>query len=124
MLRLGRERSTLRVVADQIGGPTPASAIADALISCSRSLLEGVPGGTHHFAGSPDVSWAEFARAIFRAAGLDCSVEDIGSADYPQPAERPRNSRLDCRLFTEQFGVDRPDWRVSLAEVIRELGVK
>ena len=121
MLRLGAERSTLNVVADQIGGPTPAAAIADALIQAARALHDGAPGGTHHFAGTPDTSWAAFARAIMAKAGLSCDIKDIPTSAYPTPARRPLNSRLDCTAFTRDFGIPRPDWREGLADILQEL---
>lgn len=121
MLRLGRERPVLRVVADQVGGPTPAAAIAAALLTAARAMVAGAPGGTHHFAGSPDTSWADFARAIMAGASLPAQVEDIATADYPTPARRPANSRLDCSAFTAAFGVPRPDWRAGLQDVLKEL---
>ena len=74
MLRLGQERDSLRVVADQVGGPTPAAAIADAVFSIARALGDGAAGGTYHFAGAPDTSWAGFAREIMQAAGLACRI--------------------------------------------------
>ncbi|WP_187969887.1 dTDP-4-dehydrorhamnose reductase [Aquibium microcysteis] len=118
MLRLGRERETVKVVADQIGGPTPAAAIAEALLSAARDMAAGAEGGTHHFAGAPDTSWAGFARAIMAAAGLSCRVEDIPTSAYPTAARRPLNSRLDCARFEKDFGVAQPDWRKSLAEIV------
>ena len=121
MLRLGREREVLRVVADQVGGPTPAAAIAEALIAAAGALRDGAAGGTHHFAGAPDVSWADFARAIMAEARLACRIEDIASSEYPTPARRPLNSRLDCQGFEMAYGVPRPDWRQGLAEVVTEL---
>lgn len=121
MLRLGAERDSLRVVADQIGGPTPAAAIAEALLSAASAMIEGVAGGTHHFSGAPDTSWADFARAIMAEAGLPCRIEDIPSRDYPTPARRPLNSRLDCRALEEAFGIQRPDWRQGLAAIVKEL---
>jgi dTDP-4-dehydrorhamnose reductase len=121
MLRLGRDRESLNVVADQIGGPTPAAAIAQALLTAARAMKEGAPGGTHHFAGSPDTSWADFARAIMAEAGLPCRINDIPSSEFPTPAKRPLNSRLDCGAFTAAFGIPRPDWRQGLAAIVREL---
>ena len=121
MLWLGAERESLRVVADQIGGPTPAAAIAEALIVAASALCDGAPGGTHHFAGAPDTSWAGFARAIMAEAGLACRIEDIPSSDYPTPARRPLNSRLDCSGFEATFGVQRPDWRQGLQDIVTEL---
>lgn len=121
MLRLGAERQSLNVVADQIGGPTPAAAIADALFVCAQALVGGAAGGVHHFAGSPDVSWAEFARAIMDRAGLSCAINDIPTDAYPTPARRPANSRMDCTGLSRAFGVARPDWRRGLADVVSEL---
>ncbi|MFN4191539.1 MAG: dTDP-4-dehydrorhamnose reductase [Tabrizicola sp.] len=121
MLRLGAERESLNVVADQIGGPTPAAAIASALITAARVMTNGAQGGTHHFSGSPDTSWADFARAIMAEAGLACRINDIPSSEYPTPARRPLNSRLDCSSFTAAFGIPRPDWRAGLAAIVQEL---
>lgn len=125
MLRLGKEREVLRVVADQMGGPTPAAGIADALLVAAGAMTvnRGL-GGIHHFSGAPDISWADFARAIFEHAGLKCRVEDIPSSAYPTPAARPLNSRLDCSSFEAAFGVQKPDWRAGLADIIRELGAE
>ena len=121
MLRLGRERDSLNVVADQIGGPTPAGAIADALYTAATAMAQGAPGGVHHFAGAPDLSWAGFARLIMTRAGLACEIHDIPSSAYPTPAKRPLNSRLDCTGFTAAFGLPRPDWRAGLDEILQEL---
>jgi dTDP-4-dehydrorhamnose reductase len=121
MLRLGASRESLNVVADQIGGPTPAGAIADACLTIAAALKAGHRGGTYHFAGAPDASWADFAREIMGASGLTCVVNDIPSSDYPTPAKRPLNSRLDCSLTEKDFGIARPDWRAAVAEVVKEL---
>lgn len=119
MLRLGAERELLRVVADQIGGPTPASVIAAACVTMAQGLCVGAPSGIHHLSGRPDISWADFARAVFDVAGLDCKVEDITTADWPTPAMRPANSRLDCTSLMATFGIARPDWRDGLCAVIK-----
>jgi dTDP-4-dehydrorhamnose reductase len=123
MLRLSETRDRIAVVADQIGGPTPAAAIALALREMARALIAD-PGrsGTYHLAGAPDTSWAGFARAIFRAASRPTGVEDIPSSAYPTPARRPPNSRLDCTTLHETFGIARPDWQQGLAAVLKELG--
>lgn len=121
MLRLGAERESLNVVADQIGGPTPAAAIADALYVAARAMAGGAPGGVHHFAGQPETSWAGFAREIMSRAGLACQIKDIPSSAYPTPAKRPLNSRLECSAFEVAFGVPRPDWRAGLDEILQEL---
>lgn len=123
MLRLGAERSALTIVADQVGGPTPAAAIAGALLRAGRQLVagQGAPG-LHHFAGAPEVSWADFAEEIFAQAGLDCQVTPIPTEAYPTPAARPRNSRLDCSALERVFGIKRPDWRAGLHEILAQLG--
>lgn len=122
MLRLGQKRDTLPVVADQVGGPTPALAVAKALVIAARAMRDGATGGTEHLSGAPDVSWAGFAREIMAGARLDCRVEEIATADYPTPARRPLNSRLDCSGLEATFGITRPDWRAGLADVLREFG--
>jgi len=121
MLRLGAERESLNVVADQFGGPTPAAAIARALVEAASSLLAGAEGGTHHLSGQPDTSWADFAREIMAQAALPCRIDDIPTSAYPTPARRPQNSRLDCSLFDATFGVPRPDWRAGLSDILKEL---
>lgn len=122
MLRLGDQRDSLNVVADQIGGPTAAADIAAALVRMAAGLRDGAPAGIYHFSGAPDVSWAGFAREIFAQAGVDCTVADIPTSAYPTPAQRPLNSRLDCTTTREVFGIERPDWRESLRAVLKELG--
>lgn len=121
MLRLGQERDSLNVVADQVGGPTPSASIAKALLVMAKAMQGGVKGGVYHFAGEPDISWAGFAREIFSQAGSDVSVHGIPATDYPTPAVRPMNSRLDCTSLMADFGIERPDWRAGLAEVLVEL---
>ncbi len=122
MLRLAATRDRLDVVADQTGGPTAAADIADALWTMARAFHEGRGrSGIYHFAGAPDVSWAGFAREIFAQAGRTVTVTGIPSAEYPTPAARPANSRLDCSATETHFGIPRPDWRQSLAAVLAEL---
>ncbi|MCC5969207.1 MAG: dTDP-4-dehydrorhamnose reductase [Pararhodobacter sp.] len=122
MLRLGAERDALNVVADQTGGPTPAADIARACLRIAQRLRDQPElTGSYHFTGAPDVSWAGFAREIFAQAGLSCTVHDITTADYPTPAQRPLNSRLDCRSLSAAFGLSRPDWRAGLEQVLQEL---
>ena len=124
MLKLAATRDSLNVVADQIGGPTPAAAIARALVVAARAMVAGAPGGVHHFSGAPDTSWAGFAREIMARAGLGCRVDDIPTSAYPTPAKRPLNSRLDCTSLLAAYGIARPDWRQGLDEILTELGAK
>ena len=122
MLRLGAERAELRVVADQHGGPTPAADIAAACLTMVRAMqADASRGGIYHFSGAPDTTWAGFAREIMAQAGLACRIADIASSDYPTPARRPANSRLDCAAIGRDFGIARPDWRAGLAKVLLEL---
>lgn len=118
MLRLAESRDRLSVVADQIGGPTPAYAIANACLTIAETLVHSPElSGTYHLSGSPDTSWADFARAIFAEAGLSTDVVDIPSRDFPTPAARPLNSRLDCTDLA-RFDLRRPRWREYLQAVI------
>lgn len=123
MLRLGATRESLTVVADQIGGPTPARAIAEACLVIARALrVDPSKSGTYHFSGGPDdVSWAAFAREIIAQAGLACTVTDIPTSAYPTPARRPANSRMDCGNL-QIFGLARPDWRVGVTQALSDLG--
>ena len=119
MLRLGETRDALSIVDDQIGGPTPAADIARTCLVMAEQLTRN-PGlsGTYHFSGSPDVSWRDFAETIFERAGLQVAVTGIPTSDYPTPAARPLNSRLDCSSLKSAFGIDRPDWRAGLEEML------
>jgi dTDP-4-dehydrorhamnose reductase len=122
MLRLGAERDHLRIVADQIGGPTCAADIADACLVIARQLIKTPSkSGTYHFSGAPDVSWADFAREIFAQAGLTCAVEDIPTTAYPTPARRPLNSKLACGATDDAFAVPRPNWRAGLNDILNDL---
>ncbi|MDA5093078.1 dTDP-4-dehydrorhamnose reductase [Aliiroseovarius sp. KMU-50] len=122
MLRLSKTRDHLNVVADQIGGPTPASAIAEACVKIADQLITAPEkSGTYHFTGAPDVSWADFARAIFSSADKTVAVNDIPSSEFPTPAKRPLSSRLDCSRTQQVFGINRPDWQQALVGMIADL---
>ena len=122
MLRLSDMRPALAIVNDQIGGPTPAGAIAHASLTIAdRLCTDPALTGTYHFSGAPDVSWQGFAEAILAAAGRDVPVTGIPTADYPTPAMRPLNSRLDCRTTEAAFGITRTDWRAALPDILREI---
>ncbi|MDF3415056.1 dTDP-4-dehydrorhamnose reductase [Sulfitobacter sp. M57] len=123
MLRLGAERDVLSIVADQIGGPTAARDIAQACHTMAQQLIETPEKtGTYHFAGTPACSWADFARAIFDSAGVNCAVTEIPSEAYPTPAMRPHNSRMDCTTTKTVFDITRPDWHASLQDILTDLG--
>lgn len=128
MLRLAGDRDELGVVGDQVGNPTSALAIADGIIQVATNMVsDDSPDlrGTFHMTAPGDASWADFAEAIFAASaargGPTASVRHIGTADYPTPATRPANSRLDCSRIAQVHGVTLPDWRTSLDEVMDRL---
>ncbi|MGR3659804.1 MAG: dTDP-4-dehydrorhamnose reductase [Paracoccaceae bacterium] len=122
MLRLGKEQDALSVVADQIGGPTPAAAIAAALLKVSNYMKNNDNlSGIYHFSGKPDVSWADFAREIFSQASLKTRVKDIPTSEFPTPAKRPGNSRMDCASLSKKFGIDRPEWRLGVTDALKQL---
>ena len=123
MLKLGKERDTLSLVSDQIGGPTAAADIAATLLKMAASLhTRKAQSGIYQYSGTPDVSWETFANEIFKQAGISVEVIGIPSSAYPTPAIRPLNSRMDCICINNMFGISRPDWRIGLADVLHELG--
>ena len=122
MLRLSETRDKLTVVADQVGGPTSARSIAVACLTIANQLqADPAKSGTYHFSGQPDITWADFARAIFESSGRATVVEDIPTSAYPTPARRPANSRMDCSSTRAVFGIDRPDWLADLRTVLTQL---
>ena len=124
MLRLSDTRDQISVVDDQIGGPTPASAIAAACLAIAGQLQEAPEKtGTYHFSGAPDASWCALALAIFEQAARPIRVQAISTSTYPTPAARPLNSRIDCNTTTSVFGLARPDWHAGLKECLTQLGV-
>ena len=124
MLRLSETRAALNVVADQIGGPTPARDIAAACLEIAKQLIQDpTKTGTYHFSGAPDVSWADFAAEVFAQSGRRVLVTSIPTANYPTPAQRPLNSRLECREIEQAFAIQRPDWRDGLQKILKDLEV-
>jgi dTDP-4-dehydrorhamnose reductase len=128
MLRLAETRDTLKVVADQHGQPTSALDIADGVIAVARSLAsdkDPALRGVFHITASGHGSWADFAEAIFAGlkarTGKTVTVEHITTADYPTPARRPTNSRLDSDKLLQAYGIVLPDWRVSTKAVLDRL---
>ena len=125
MLRLMAERGRVRVVADQVGSPTWASSLAEALWAAARAPEFG---GIHHWTDAGVASWYDFAVAIAEeghAAGLlkrAAAVESITTADYPTPARRPAYSVLDRGSAEKALGFKPEHWRVNLRKMLRELG--
>ena len=125
MLNAARKTSTLRVVADQRGNPTNADDLALAVLAIAASLRAGGQGGIFHAAGTGYVTWHGFAEAIFQAArplGWPCpDVQAITTAEWPTPARRPADSRLDCTRLAETFGIRLPPWQPSLTRAVHAL---
>ncbi|MDH5212501.1 MAG: dTDP-4-dehydrorhamnose reductase [Betaproteobacteria bacterium] len=113
ILRLAKERPELRIVDDQIGAPTSSLEIARA----TALLLRKDPQGLYHLSAAGETTWCGFARALLARAGISTSVVPIRTEDYPTPARRPRNSRLDCARLRAEFGVALAPWEQGLAEV-------
>ena len=138
ILRLAREKDALNVVDDQIGSPTPAAMIATvtgvALAMLRRGqLLEKGENRLYHLAAARPVSWCEFARTIVnltgQAPGFDLrlkpgAIKAITTAEYPTPARRPANSRLDCSRLEADFGLQMPDWQPYLVRMLQLLALK
>lgn len=124
MLKLGQTRKEVKVVGDQIGGPTSARDLAKAAWILAGGLPDAPDkAGIYHYSGAPDSSWAEFATEIFSQTRQDIRVVAIPTSAYPTPAQRPPNSRLDCEKIKSHFGVARPRWRASLKAVLSELKI-
>jgi dTDP-4-dehydrorhamnose reductase len=138
ILKLARERETLRVVADQYGAPTwsrdLAKMTAEVIGQCEATArgreLAGVladVGGVYHAAGGGETTWHGFAaeavvlRREAEPGAPFAKIEAITTAEYPTPAKRPANSRMDCSRLTERFGWKMMDWRDSLRKVLTEL---
>ncbi|WP_170337014.1 dTDP-4-dehydrorhamnose reductase [Ruegeria arenilitoris] len=122
ILRLAQNRDHLKIVADQIGGPTPAANIADTLLVIAKTGTTKA-GGLFHYSGTPNTSWAGFAGEIVQQAGLDVQIQGIPTSDYPTSAPRPLNSRLDCTRLADIFNIPQPDWKTGLSHVLAELAV-
>ena len=125
MLRLAKDRDSLGIVGDQFGGPTYAGDIAKTLIEIANQILAGKENafGVYHFTGKPYVSWYEFAKAIFAEAELQNILEksplvnSIATSDYPTPAKRPANSRLDLTKIKQVFNIEPSDWQKALKNI-------
>jgi dTDP-4-dehydrorhamnose reductase len=128
MLRLAGDRDEIGVVADQVGNPTSALDIADGVLAVAGNLAGGndpEQRGIFHMTAAGEASWADFAEAIFaesaKTGGPSATVRRIATADYPTPARRPANSRLDSSLIERVHGVRLPEWRTSLQDVVSRL---
>jgi len=118
MRRLGKERDELKIVDDQRGGPTSADCIANVLMDIASQYLQGkaISWGTYHYAGSPIISWYEFAKAIFEteAEVHRPKITPCASTEYPTKAPRPKNSALSTARIKRKMGVLECDWSIDL----------
>jgi dTDP-4-dehydrorhamnose reductase len=123
MLRLGQDRPELGIIGDQFGGPTYAGDIANALVAMMDGFNGSEQSGVYHFSGAPHVSWYQFAKAIFESADKHGvlpqtpQVNEITAAQYPLPAPRPANSRLNCDKIQQVFAVAPSDWQSALDNI-------
>ncbi|WMS41035.1 dTDP-4-dehydrorhamnose reductase [Acuticoccus sp. MNP-M23] len=122
MLRVGKERDALRVVADQFGNPTSALDIADGVLALAKRADQWGDGAQiYHMVGAGETSWHGFAEGIFALAPFSPSVEGITTAEYPTPAKRPANSRLETARLAADHNVALPHWRESLPGVVARI---
>ena len=128
MLRLGKERDSLGIVADQIGTPTYAYDLAKAMLEIiskmeNGDLVSGKMQGIFHYSNEGETHWADFAKKIFELENINCKVNEIETKDYPLPAARPPYSLLDKSKIKETFDLEIPNCEDSLAtclELLRE----
>lgn len=119
MIRLGKEKSELGVIFDQIGTPTYARDLAVAIMT---AVNKGIVPGTYHFSNEGVISWYDFTKAIHRIADINgCHVKPLHTAEYPTPANRPHYSVLDKTKIKDTYGIEVPYWEESLQECITEL---
>lgn len=128
MLRLSEGRDEINVVADQFGCPTSANDIAAAIVAIAGKLAEDRSThlrGVFHLAGTGETNWAKFAQQIFafsaKNGGKPMIVNNITTAQYPTPARRPANSRLDCSKLEDVYGIRLPEWQTSTRAVVTAL---
>ncbi|MBQ6768207.1 MAG: dTDP-4-dehydrorhamnose reductase [Prevotella sp.] len=119
MIRLGREKSELGVIFDQIGTPTYARDLARVIF---EAIKQGVKPGVYHFSNEGVISWYDFTKAIHRLAGITtCYVRPLHTSEYPTPAHRPHYSVLDKTKLKQTYGIEVPYWEESLAECISKM---
>ena len=119
MIRLGKEKTELGVIFDQIGTPTYARDLAVAIF---EAIEQGVKPGIYHFSNEGVTSWYDFTKAIHRIAGItSCHVRPLHTSEYPTPAARPHYSVLDKTKIKQDYGLEIPYWEDSLAECISRL---
>lgn len=129
MLKLGSERENLRIVSDQVGAPTYAFDIADYTLKALEKAIrmQKFPSGIYNFCNAGETNWCEFAKEIFKIAkekGVQLKIKDITpikTEEYPTPAKRPLNSRLDSQKLKDTFGFVLPAWQNALKRCMENL---
>ena len=119
MRRLGAEKSSLRVVCDQVGTPTYAGDLAQAIVDILPQFKEG-HRGVYHFSNQGVCSWYDFAVEIMKQSGLSCQVMPIETRDYPTAATRPFYSVLNKSKIIAEFNVNIPHWKESLEKCLKQ----
>ena len=119
MIRLMGERDEIAVIQDQVGSPTYAADLAQAILTI-HDAEQWVPG-IYHYSNEGETSWYDFAVAIRDLKALDCVVHAIPTTQYPTPAKRPRYSLLDKSKIKSTFGLTIPMWRDSLARMLSDI---
>jgi dTDP-4-dehydrorhamnose reductase len=117
MLRLGRERDEISVVSDQIGSPTYATDLADAILEIIKHKKfrdEAQTTQIYHHSGEGEISWYRFAKEIFKIEKIDCEVNSIATQKYPTPAKRPRNTFMNKDKIVKVFNIKISNWKFSL----------
>ncbi|GAB2902151.1 dTDP-4-dehydrorhamnose reductase [Uliginosibacterium flavum] len=135
MLKLAGEREQLKIIADQIGAPTGADLLADVTAHAVKRFLDlrlatcdlrDFPSGLYHCVAGGETNWHDYAQFVFaqaRAAGIELKLREVSAiptSDYPTPAQRPLNSRLDTRKLQVTFGLRLPDWKAGVARMLTE----
>jgi len=127
MLRLGKERDEISVVSDQIGSPTYATDLANAILNIiqNKAFKEvGQKIQTYQYSNKGRCSWYEFAKEIFKLAHINCSIKPIATDGYPTPAKRPKDTLMNKDKIIEKFGINLLNWEVSLSKCIELLREK
>jgi len=123
MLRLGKERDEISVVSDQIGSPTYATDLAEAILKIinNKNYLEKQqPTEVYHYSNEGEISWYDFAREIFKIAKIDCKVSPITTDQYPTPAKRPKNTFMNKGKIINRFDLEIRPWKQSLDQCLSE----
>jgi dTDP-4-dehydrorhamnose reductase len=124
MLRLGQERDRINVVDDQIGSPTYATDLANAILEVINNKVfreEGWETQVYHYSNAGEISWYDFAKEIFKMAKIDCQVNPINTEQYPTTAKRPRNTLMNKRKIKHRFFLEIKNWKKSICIAIKKI---